>query len=268
MTSLGKEFKAAREAKGFSLKEISETSRISLRYLEAIEKDELDTLPGGFFVKGMIRNYAKAVGLDSEEMVEKYRRAGILNSSPEDQSDLVRPAPRFSAKQARSAAILISILLIGITFAVFFLTRKKGIPEKTAADTPVISTAPAGTPEKPPATDVKTPVSKNEKPAPAPENEKTAQGLVMELSFTGETWIQVYADGALVVDGVKRPGFKARVTANREFILNLGNAGGFQSTINGKPVKSFGRPGAVVKNVRITPETLTQFLQNEGPGHE
>ena len=87
--------------------------------------------------------------------------------------------------------------------------------------------------------------------------------LTFEVSFLEETWIQVYADGELVVDGIKWPGDKAVVNAQQELLIHLGNAGGISYLLNNKEGKPLGRPGAVVKNIRITLENYQKFLNEE-----
>lgn len=63
-----------REARGIALREISEQTRISIRYLEAIEGDDYKRLPGGIFNRSFIRAYAKFVGMDEHVALEDYSR--------------------------------------------------------------------------------------------------------------------------------------------------------------------------------------------------
>ncbi|HKY33401.1 MAG TPA: helix-turn-helix domain-containing protein [Candidatus Polarisedimenticolia bacterium] len=72
MASFGEELKRERELRDISLKEISEATKISLRFLEALEQDNYDILPGGVFNRGFIRAYARFIGIDGEEMVNAY----------------------------------------------------------------------------------------------------------------------------------------------------------------------------------------------------
>ncbi len=62
----------ARETRGIALREISEQTRISMRYLEAIESDDYRRLPGGIFNRSFIRAYAKHIGYDEQEALEEY----------------------------------------------------------------------------------------------------------------------------------------------------------------------------------------------------
>ncbi len=70
--NFGLHLKHERELRGVSLEEIAESTRIHIRYLEALENNEFDKMPGEVFVKGYIRSYARVIGFDSEEMVNVY----------------------------------------------------------------------------------------------------------------------------------------------------------------------------------------------------
>ena len=61
---IGEQLRLAREARGIALRDISEQTRISMRYLEAIETDDYNRLPGGIFNRSFIKAYAKFVGFD------------------------------------------------------------------------------------------------------------------------------------------------------------------------------------------------------------
>ncbi len=68
MVSLGRKLRTAREQQGLSLADIATRTRIRLSYLEAIEQDRLDQIPGGFFSRSFVRQYAQALGLTSADI--------------------------------------------------------------------------------------------------------------------------------------------------------------------------------------------------------
>ena len=72
MADIGDKLKSAREAKGLSIADIEKATKIQSRYLEAIEKNEFDKLPGDFYVRAFIRQYAQVVGLDGKELLSDY----------------------------------------------------------------------------------------------------------------------------------------------------------------------------------------------------
>ena len=73
MASLGQQLKQSREEKGISLQEIAESTHISIRFLQAIENDAYDVLPGGVFNRAFVRKFARQVGFDEEQAVNLYQ---------------------------------------------------------------------------------------------------------------------------------------------------------------------------------------------------
>src|SRR6266550_4481512 len=74
MSNFGSTFKKGRESKGISLDRIAAETRISTRFLLAIENEEFNLLPGGIFNRGFVRTYAEKVGLDPDQAVADYER--------------------------------------------------------------------------------------------------------------------------------------------------------------------------------------------------
>ena len=72
MSSFGEELKRERELREFTLRDVSESTKISLRHLEALERNDFEQLPGGVFNRGFVRAYAQFIGVDPEAMVNAY----------------------------------------------------------------------------------------------------------------------------------------------------------------------------------------------------
>ena len=72
MSSFGETLRRERELRQISLREIAEATKINLRYLDALERDDFKHLPGGVFNKGFVRAYAQFIGIDPETMVTAY----------------------------------------------------------------------------------------------------------------------------------------------------------------------------------------------------
>ena len=70
--NFGLYLKHERELRGVALEEIAEATKIHIRFLEALENNDFDNMPGEVFVKGFIRSYARVIGFDPEEMVNAY----------------------------------------------------------------------------------------------------------------------------------------------------------------------------------------------------
>lgn len=74
MADIGDKLRSAREAKGLSIADIERATKIQSRYLTAIEQNDFDKLPGDFYVRAFIRQYAQIVGLDGKELLSDYHQ--------------------------------------------------------------------------------------------------------------------------------------------------------------------------------------------------
>jgi hypothetical protein len=249
MAVIGPELKQIREKRGISLLEISASTKVGRRLLEALEQDRLDLFPGVFFAKGIIRTYARAVGLDEQETVGRYVRAGLLGEEELPRSVALAPPPK-RIRRALYAGLAV-LVVAAVTFALYSLIKSGKSPAAPAPSSVAPDTRPV-VPTVIPEPRASEPVTSA---APPP-----ASGLAFEFAVTAPTWIQIYADGELKVDGIKLAGARFQVRAEKELVLHLGNAGGLTAALNGKPLKSFGRYGAVVKNIRVTAENAEGFL--------
>lgn len=74
MADIGDKLRSAREAKGLTIADIEKTTKIQGRYLQAIEQNDFDKLPGDFYARAFIRQYAQIVGLDGKELLSEYHK--------------------------------------------------------------------------------------------------------------------------------------------------------------------------------------------------
>src|SRR6266852_3516634 len=90
LASFGEELRREREIRGISLKEIADATKISKRFLEAIERNDHKTLPAPVFTRGFIREYARYLGLQTEDMVNRYNYAAAGDDRIEHSAHLDR----------------------------------------------------------------------------------------------------------------------------------------------------------------------------------
>lgn len=250
MASVGQELKRERELRGISLKEIADSTKISLRLLRALENEHLEILPGKFFTKGIIRAYAKYLGLEEASVLNMYYEDTLLQEQAAETERKKRVSlgiPK-DAKKVLPYVLLVAIILIIFVVIYNYFPRKK---ENTRLE--------------------KTPLPKVEQqqqiflppPPPTEEFAPEIKELNLQISFVEKTWIQVFADGELKVDGIKNPGEEVKLNASEELLLHLGNAGGIAYNLNGKEGKPLGRSGSVVKDIKITLDNIQEFLTQE-----
>lgn len=142
--SLGEKLKQARDERGISLSEVAEQTRISPLYLEAIEKDDYRTLPGGIFNKGFVKSFAKYVGVDEHEALQDYTR--IISSQETtklaDGSRNYRPEVLTDDSSGPSmlptiifAVIILGLMTWGVLALVNYLqTSQSSVAEANIAD--------------------------------------------------------------------------------------------------------------------------------------
>ncbi|MDH7512367.1 MAG: DUF4115 domain-containing protein [Clostridiales bacterium] len=248
MASLGQELKRERELRGISLQEIASSTRISLKFLEALEEDRLDVIPGKFFIRAILRSYAKSLGLDENQVLNRYQE---LQSSFDYEVEVAAPKMSGSQLIRRRRNLPLLLASFSVILALGFISIFVLAPGKNPETSLRPEIKPSSLPASPPQVE-----------APKTE-EKNDKGLNLDISFLEETWLQVFADGAVVWDGIKKEGESLQVRAAREVGLNLGNAGGLAFTINGKKGKPFGPRGAVRKDIRITTSNCSEYLLRE-----
>jgi len=155
MGEFGKELRSERESRGIELEEISVSTKISSRYLTALEEDQFEQLPGGVFNKGIVRSYARVVGLDEQLWVsrymEAYQQSGQIKTDDADwiafaenvgksrQTGGEKPNQRL--RWAGVAALL--LLLVGLGWFVWSYVRSRIVDEGGFFRSHVVTTASA-----------------------------------------------------------------------------------------------------------------------------
>jgi cytoskeleton protein RodZ len=119
MATLGEKLRQAREAKGLSLRDVAEITRVAVNYLESIEEDNFKPLPGGIFNKGFVRSFAKAVGVDEQEALADYSNlmAREIAAAPEEENNLKTRRSEILTNEAQPSAfgrILLALIFLGL----------------------------------------------------------------------------------------------------------------------------------------------------------
>ena len=107
----GARMRRAREARGVSLRQIAEATKLSVSALEALERNEISRLPGGIFSRGFVRSYAVEVGMDPEKTVRDFI-AQFPHDSVTQGSPHVPPVFDDAADDRRRRAGLIAMALV------------------------------------------------------------------------------------------------------------------------------------------------------------
>jgi cytoskeleton protein RodZ len=251
--TVGARLRAAREKRGVSLKQIANSTRISVMSLEALERSDLARLPGGIFTRAFVRAYAQEVGLDPDRTIQDF----IAELPAEAVAATARSAIAEDGEKLESdrRAVTIAFRLLLVSVPVIGLVMYYGasrVPATPETPQEVVAEAPASRPEA-----VASPAAAAaESPPPAAMPEPT--GLTMEIAPRASCWVSVTADGDRTFWGLMAAGEKRVISAREQIWVNVGDAGAFAYTLNGRPGRPFGGPGQVVSK-RITLSNLAEF---------
>jgi transcriptional regulator with XRE-family HTH domain len=230
-TSLGNELRQERLRKGLDLAGIAKETRIRTAILEAIEEDRFDCIPGGAYRYHFLRQYARALGIDGDAIVAEFK---------EEHEDLPVPLP-IPPKTRRSriwADLAWAIVVIASLVAAYKLTeiRRSATKQQDQALAQMLHV------ERP--AQIAPP---QEAPAPPPPNAPSPGQAPVHVAFTATepVWVSVKCDGNASYAGVLEvPQSKTFDAAGAVTVL-IGNAGGLQISLNGKPLGALGAHGEV-----------------------
>jgi cytoskeletal protein RodZ len=265
--SFGDWLRRQREVREIGIRDIADRTKISLRYLEAMEADRFDLLPAPVFAKGFLREYARYVGLSPDDVVNHYlsvHHPEELAAPSEDpkvrprqKPGDVSPSPvrrNWSWSLLLALAGLLLLLLVGL----FAYLSDRHHEEKKAAD--ARQPAPSGAAAAPPVAALPTP------PAPAPQAGPPASPIEVSLDFSKDCWVEAVIDGKNHLAELRIQGEALQLEAEKSIVLTLGNAGAVDVQVNGYPLELNKKDGDVAKNLTIDLDTV-QALKAKKEAH-
>ncbi len=253
MSSFGENLRRERELRGVSLREISDHTKIAMRFLEALEDDRVEVLPGGLFLRAFVKQYAAFVGLDPDRAVADF--LSFHGQQPEPQRSPERPAsPGARAWLSPGALFFAAVALV----AAFLVLRRPGEEAERRAAEAATPLPVAATPAVLPTDRVYPP------PAALPAHQLARDTLILTMTAEQSCWVEVRADGETVINRVLTEGESETLEAQGEIVLSVGNAGGLAIRVNDQPALPLGRNGEVRKNIVITRQSLPALVETEG----
>ncbi len=254
-TDVGSRLRAARAAKQLSLRDIADTTKISIGALEALEENDVARLAGDICTRGFVRSYAAEVGLDPEQTLRDFMAQvpaeriaeGTKYDNRSHEHDVYQ-------SQQRMARTVLALVLVGVPMAaLLFFFWIRGVPSGTG--TPV-APATAVEPEPAPPPRLDPPVRAD---PPTPIEPGPQAPLTIVLSPRGDCWVSLRLDGESVFRRVMHAGERESYEADDEIVLNIGDAGAFAFVINQQEGRSLGASGEVV-TVRITLQNYRSYV--------
>jgi cytoskeleton protein RodZ len=291
MSSVGETLRRERLRTGLDLEKIARETKISTRTLELIEADQFEKLPGGVFARSFVRQYARVVGLDEEEMVRGLEK--FLEPSPDPipamQEAVKQPeirvprVPRWDSAGSRLRsnsslpALGLVVLVIVACSAAYTWWQKSGralAPADSRQSTETAHAAKTPEPAEPaesvqaatatpgPTTPPTTTPVEAESRAPEPAAQRAsgtvtadASGSALHIGLTAAepTWVRAVANGKVVFSGVIQANETKDLSAADTVTLRIGNAGGVAISLNGRAIPAVG-PKGQVRVVQLSPD--------------
>jgi cytoskeleton protein RodZ len=185
-SGVGTILRTARNRRKVELSEVEAATRIRLRYLRAIEDEEWDVLPGGFYTRGFIRTYAAFLGLDGERLVEDYRGSVERWQRPPAEQAQSRPDGGDSSRERPSipiAGLVVAAVIAVAVIAIVAIPSGGGGEESPAVRSPGAAT--------------------KAETAPRTRTAPPRSGVSVRLAASAEVWVCVLnAGGKALVEGL------------------------------------------------------------------
>jgi cytoskeleton protein RodZ len=284
VASFGEYLRSLREAKGGSLEDMARSTRVGIRHLEALEEERLVDLPSPVFVKGFIRAYCGFLRENPEDALSRYQ--SLLGERAAAQAASAPPGPRTAWAYSSVLVGLLLLVVLGAGILLINLTVKRSggtsvaavkteqetsAPGKQTATpavrdpapvsapapvhpvtpapalaTPPVASAPPATVADPP----KAPAAPATAAIPAPTR-TTATKHRLVIKAIEPTWIRVQPDEGVATEELLPVGASREWTAERRFVVTIGNAGGVEVQLNGKPLAPLGAKGTVIQRLEL-----------------
>ncbi|MFN9430926.1 MAG: helix-turn-helix domain-containing protein [Acidobacteriota bacterium] len=275
MQTLGVKLRLERERQNIAIEKIASDTRIHQRYLEAIEADDHASLPGEFFYRAFVRQYAKYLGWNAEEAERQIRpitsaftaetteaSGDLLGLTGDEQMTALRNTLKDKPMRApqddgMSKGWLVFAATVVVLCGAYFGWRNfqpgsKGTAAvEVAAKPPVVEEKAAPVETVVPAESKAEKRKLEEKRAEAVAAGPEAGKFMLTVRAREMTWIRLTADGNKVHGGTLDPGQERTVSAASVELI-VGNAGTLDVIYNGKPI-TYGNKGEV-KTLLLSPE--------------
>ncbi len=237
MNHIGSQLRQAREARGLSLEQIQKATRIKRAFLEAIEADRFEDLPGPVQARGFVRSYANHVGLDPETLLAQVDGAlpetGPSPHRPSEAAGAFRSGSAPAAPSESSLPLPLPILIVGVI--VLFVIGGLLLIRALGGEAPPATPAPPA----------RVPLSISRTPEPTPTALPTTN-VSLTLTAGEHVWVRVTHDGFTAFEGLLEPGEPQTWQADRQVIVEAANGAALNVAVNGRAIGVLGPRNRVV----------------------
>ena len=234
LKELGECLHKIRTEQGRSIEAVANKTRIPARLLRAIEEGNLEVLPEPVYIRGLIRQFADALGLNGAEFASAFPTAFPTEDSRSRQvkSHFRWRLPSLQLRPLHLYLLYILLVILSVRglsnlledsgLEASRLTTEQPSPASQAAQKPLLIS--------------------QQSPKPVAQQ---AKPLVVDIQIKDECWLRVVVDGKTEFEGILREGTRRTWIANEQLTLRAGNAGSVLVNFNDQQAKRLGEPGQV-----------------------
>jgi len=299
LPSFGEKLKLEREKRKITLEQISSTTKISTRMLQALEQEKFTQLPGGIFNKGFVRAYARTLGLDEEQAVADYLEASgeaprvepAIREDDRDNPDRTAPlritdeSPGRLEIRAEVAsrqlpwgvlAVILLVIALGLSLWNYRLREQeravqhpKPAPRAATQAANPINSAPAAPGSEGQSSTAGPPDSSSppasplenssSQPATNPSATPAPGEFMVVIKARDESWLSVFVDGKPAGSETLKAGDQRSFHGRERVTMKVGNAAAVDFLLNGNLLPVGGNVGEV-KTVTIGPSGVVQSI--------
>nr|WP_242941993.1 helix-turn-helix domain-containing protein [Desulfonispora thiosulfatigenes] len=273
--------KEARLKKGVSLEEVEKEIKIRKKYIEALEEDNYEILPGKVYIKGFLKLYGNYLSLDVPDLLKQFEDsfAEPVEEQPAIEEEASEEKPKFTLNknQIIIAGVIISLIVLALVIpamAKLFKNDNKVNPEKDKTQIEQNTEKPAVNENKPknnavtpdkvqPSKDKDKDILDNEQEDEDKiKDDQKDDKLLLKVKIIDigpekeECWVQLYSDGNKSYEGILEEGQIKTVEADQKIKISLGNAGVAEVYLGKKKLGLLGEEKQVIKNKEFTKDDL------------
>lgn len=238
MDNFSEQLKKQREEKKIRLSDVAVQTRISMKFLEAIEAGNFEILPETY-IRAFIRDYAKAIGLDPDDTIKRFdmyieaTKAESNENREESSEGAAGKQINLSRTQKIGFGVAAVVILAVLSYLAFSPEKKSGV---NPVDYGYENTQVANQ-------------RKFDSAYSAAKARPDSSRLVLDAVDT--VWVNLVIDEGRTYDLLMKPGTKASFWGKKKFNMTIGNAGGLLISLNGHQYPPLGKSGVVIRNVTI-----------------
>lgn len=237
MENFSEHLKRQREERKIRLSDVAVQTRISIKFLEAIEAGNFEILPATY-IRAFIRDYAKAIGLDPDETIKRFDlHMEALKAAKEqtEEGTVEKAGPKpinlTNAQKVAAAAVGLAILSI-LSYLAFSPSKKQPVDINAYENVEEVNQR------------------KFDSAYTAATTAKSDSARLV-LSASDTVWVNLVVDDGKTYDLLMKPGNRFAFWGRRKFSMTIGNAGGLIVSLNGHEYPPLGKTGVVIRNVTI-----------------